>query len=190
MKNGYYKTKESVQEYIELAKDVSGADLIKQFTHFLPPKLEVLEIGSGPGTDWKILNETYHVVGSDNSNAFLSHLTLHHPIGEFLFLDAVTLETSRTFDGIYANKVLHHLTDQELITSIKRQIEILNPGGIVCHSFWKGEGSEVFNGLFVNYHTIEETRELYQNWFDVLLLESYQEFDAGDSIIIIGKKKE
>ena len=39
-----------------------------------------------------------------------------------------------------------------LIDSVKKQYEILNSDGIICHSFWKGEGSEIFKGLFVNYH--------------------------------------
>ena len=67
MSKDYYKTKESVDEYIKLAKDVSGKKLIEKLGKFLPKHTYVLEIGSGPGTDWQILNKTYHVVGSDNS---------------------------------------------------------------------------------------------------------------------------
>jgi 2-polyprenyl-3-methyl-5-hydroxy-6-metoxy-1,4-benzoquinol methylase len=59
-------------------------------------------------------------------------------------MDASKLETELAFDGIYSNKVLHHLNNEELKNSVKRQSEILNPKGIICHSFWKGEGSEIF----------------------------------------------
>ena len=109
--------------------------------------------------------------------------------GEFLELDAVTLITDKKFDGIYSNKVMHHLTDNELERSIKRQYEILNTNGIICHSFWKGEGSEVFKGLFVNYHDEVGLKEAFKTHFEILSIENYKEFEDDDSILLIGKKK-
>ena len=115
MEGEYYKTKESVEEYIRLAKDVSGKQLIENLKRVLPANSVMLEIGSGPGTDWKILSESYKVIGSDNSAEFLNHLINENPNGEFLELDAITLKTGQNFDGIFSNKVMHHLTDNELI---------------------------------------------------------------------------
>ena len=66
MKGAYYKTKESVDEYIKLAKDVNGKQQIEKLERVLPPNSVLLEIGSGPGTDWKILNNSFNVIGSDN----------------------------------------------------------------------------------------------------------------------------
>lgn len=146
-------------------------------------------MGSGPGTDWKILNDLYHVIGSDNSIEFLNHLINDNPNGEFLELDAITLKTDKKFDGIYSNKVLHHLSDSELIESVKRQYENLNPNGIICHSFWKGEGSEIFKGLFVNYHTSLEVNEIFKNHFEILTIDEYKEFEEDDSLLLIGVKK-
>ena len=189
MKNSYYNTKESVDEYIKLAEDVNGKNLIKKLNDFLPFGSLLLEIGSGPGTDWEILNVNYDVVGSDNSSEFLSRLHTSNPHGEFLNLDAITLDTERTFNGIYSNKVLHHLEDEALETSIKRQAEILNPGGVVCHTFWRGEDSETYNELFVNYHSDTGLRELFEDRFEPLLIKYYKEFEENDSILYIGKKK-
>ena len=76
----YYKTKESVEEYIRLAKDVSGKQLIDKLEKFLSFDSTVLEIGSGPGTDWQILSKKHHVTGSDNSIEFLKHLKGKYPI--------------------------------------------------------------------------------------------------------------
>ena len=59
---------------------------------------------------------------------------------------------------------------------VKRQYEILNSNGIVCHSFWKGEGSEIFKGLFVNYHNEAGLREVFKNYFKILSIENYKEF--------------
>lgn len=188
MKEEYYKTKESVEEYIELAKDVNGRLLIEKLKKVLPLNSDVLEIGSGPGTDWKILSESYDVIGSDNSIEFLNHLNRNYPNGEFLELDAISLKTDKKFDGIYSNKVIHHLKDNELIDSVKKQYEILNFDGIICHSFWKGEGSEIFKGLFVNYHSETTLKEIFKMYFEILSIEEYKEFEDKDSLLLIGRK--
>ena len=189
MQGEYYKTKESVTEYIKLAKDVNGKQLIEKLEQILPIKSVLLEIGSGPGTDWKILNKSFNVIGSDNSTEFLNHLTIENPNGEFLELNAVTLKTDKKFDGIYSNKVMHHLKNNELTNSIKRQYDILNTNGIICHSFWKGEDSEVFKGLFVNYHNETNLNEKFKDYFEILSIEDYKEFEDRDSLLLIGKKK-
>lgn len=189
MQSEYYKTKASVAEYIHMAKDVSGKDLIDKLKKYLPKNSTLLELGSGPGTDWKILCQTYQVVGSDFSSAFLEHLKSQNPTGIFLELDAINLETDLKFNGIYSNKVLHHLHDKELAASLKRQYEILKGGGVICHSFWKGEGTEDFKGMFVNYHNKENLREFFGDFFKILLLEPYQEFEEGDSLLLIAGKK-
>ena len=189
MKKEYYKTKESVDEYIKLAKDVNGKQLIERLVERLPSNSDLLEIGSGPGTDWRILKDIYNVTGSDNSASFLRHLITENPDGKFLDLDAITLKTTRKFDGIYSNKVLHHLKDNELIKSVKRQYDILNGDGIICHSFWKGEGFEIFKELFVNYVNKSDLIEIFKDYFEIILIEDYKEFENNDSLLLIGKKK-
>ncbi len=189
MAEGYYHTKASVEEYIRLAEDVSGADLIKKLDPFLQAQSSVLELGTGPGTDWQLLDKRYKVTGSDLSLEFLSHLRNSVPEGKFIELDAITIDTEQRFDAVYSNKVLHHLKDEELIQSINRQSEVLNEGGIICHSFWKGEGSEIFKGLFVNYHTESALTDVFSSRFDIELIEPYAEFERGDSILLIARKK-
>jgi 2-polyprenyl-3-methyl-5-hydroxy-6-metoxy-1,4-benzoquinol methylase len=189
MNDNYYQTKESVEEYIKLAIGVDGRQLIKKLKKYLLPNSCLLEIGSGPGTDFQLLKKDFRVVGSDYSSEFLRRLMAIHINDKFLQLDAITLETKSKFDGIYSNKVLQHLTDNELKKSIKRQSAILNPGGIICHSFWKGEGDEIFNGLLVNYQSGKSLRSLFERYFVILLLEEYKEFEEEDSILLIAKKK-
>lgn len=189
MEENYYKSKESVEEYIRLAKDVNGGILINHLKNHLESGSQVLEIGSGPGTDWEILSEIFEVTGSDNSAKFIEHLQATFPSGDFLELDAETLKTDNKFQGIYSNKVLHHLTDDQLQASIERQFQMLNAGGVVCHSFWEGKGSEIFKGLFVNYHEENKIRKFFENHFDSLLVLHYAEFEEEDSILYLGKKK-
>ena len=189
MSANYYHTKETVDEYIKMAEGHSGVDLIERLRKFLPENSTLLELGTGPGTDWKILCSNYEVTGSDNSVEFLERLRKKEPTADFLELDAVSIEIDKKFDGIYSNKVLHHLENEDLKQSITRQFEVLNPGGIVCHSFWKGEGDEIFKGLFVNYHLESELITYFEKFFEILLIETYPEFDPNDSILLIGRKK-
>ena len=189
MKGEYYKTKESVEEYIKAAKGFSGKELIEKLKLILPKQSSLLEIGSGPGTDWKILKASYDVTGSDNSKEFIEHLVSKNSNGKFIKLDAASLKTDLKFNGVYSNKVMHHLKDGELASSTKRQNEILSKKGIVCHSFWKGEGSEVFKGLFVNYHTIDSITKVFEKYFEIISIEEYKEFDDNDSLLLLARKK-
>jgi trans-aconitate methyltransferase len=109
MEDEFYKTKETVDQYITATKGFDGKLLIEKLKMVLPANAKVLEIGSGPGSDWAILQETYKVIGSDNSKGFLAHFKNKYPSGDFIELDAVALNTALKFYGIYANKVLHHL---------------------------------------------------------------------------------
>ena len=189
MSGAYYKTEQSVEEYIRLAEGYNGRGLIDRLKGFLPTGSYLLEIGSGPGTDLEILNNDYRVIGSDNSTEFIKRLIAKNPTAEFLSLDAITLDTDKKFDGIYSNKVLHHLKEEEIEASVVKQYQILNPEGIICHSFWKGKDSEVYNGLFVNYHSEVSIKHLFNEYFETLLIEQYKEFEDGDSLLFIGEKR-
>lgn len=189
MPKSYYKTKESVEEYIQLSKHINSKQLIHRLKDYLPTKSILLEIGSGPGSDWKLLNSYYKTIGSDYSNFFLNHLINENPEGNFLKLEASKLDTERKFNGIYSNKVLHHLTSNQLQKSIKKQYEILTSNGIICHSFWKGSGTDVFKGMYVHYHDKQSLKKYFQPYYSILVLEYYKEFEDNDSILVIGQKK-
>lgn len=188
MAEEYYKTKDSVSEYINAAKGYNGNALIQIMKEYLPTGSRVLELGSGPGEDWLLLSKDYEVLGSDFSDEFIRRLNMRFEGGKFLKLDARTIQTNLYFNGIYSNKVLHHLRDKELHQSIKRQHEILEQEGIICHSFWRGEGGEIFKGMFVNYHEKHDIRTLFEEHFEILYLEYYNEFEADDSILLIGRR--
>jgi cyclopropane fatty-acyl-phospholipid synthase-like methyltransferase len=189
MKEAYYHTPESVKEYIAAAKGFNGANLIKELDKYISPKASVLELGSGPGKDWQLLSNKYNVTGSDFSAEFISYLKKSYSHGKFIPLNAATLDVMQQFDAIYSNKVLHHLSDTELDNSIKKQVQLLNENGVVCHSFWKGEGSEMFKGMFVNYHSVESLKLLFDRYFDLVTLSEYKEFEEDDSILVIAIKR-
>lgn len=188
-RSNYYHTEESVNEYLEIADGTDGAEIIDKLKDYLPKGKTILELGMGPGTDLDLLKKRYSVVGSDISQIFLDKYLIKNPDADILLLDASTIDTERKFDAIYSNKVLHHLTEEELIASIKRQAEVLNAKGIICHTFWKGENEEIINGLLFNNLLEEQIKKLFTTQFEILLIESFQEFENDDSILIIARKR-
>ncbi len=189
MEEKYYHSKESVEEYVRLAKGVNGQEHINELFKFLNNGSSLLELGSGPGKDWEILSKKYKVTGSDFSLEFIDYLKAKYPKHNFLHLDASKLNTDLVSDGIYSNKVLHHLNESELKQSVEKQASLLNPKGIVYHTFWRGKGDEEFKGMYVKYHEKEDLIKLFERHFNILQIELYKEFEESDSIRIISEKK-
>jgi SAM-dependent methyltransferase len=186
----YYETEQTVRAYIQMAQGYNGRALIEILRQFLPDGKLVLELGMGPGKDLLILQEFYNATGSDFYPLFLEMFRKEHPEIETLALNAIELNTHLSFDGIWSNKVLHHLTPEELKVSLKRQSEILNPGGVVAHSFWKGSKRETLEGLLFQYYMEHQLVELFAEDFEPQVHALYSEMDRDDSIFIIARKKD
>jgi len=186
---GFFDTEKGVEQYIKMAEGYDGAELIRILQKYLPANSTVLELGTGPGKDLDILKKSYTVTGSDNSQVFLDKYREKHQDADLLLLDAVTVKTERRFDCIYSNKVLHHLTKEDLVKSLQRQKEILNPNGIVFHSFWKGSKTEDIEGLLFTYYEMNDLKKMTESNFDVLTIETYAEMEKDDSIYVILRNK-
>jgi cyclopropane fatty-acyl-phospholipid synthase-like methyltransferase len=185
---GYFDDEKNVQTYIEMAKGYDGKALIKVLKAHLPNGAAVLELGMGPGKDCDMLRQSYRVTGSDNSSIFLERYRREHPEADLLLLDAVNIDTPCTFDCIYSNKVLHHLTTPQLRASLARQAAVLNEDGIVFHSFWHGHGQERYDDLLFLYYTENDIHNILKQHFTILDIQRYTEIEENDSLYIIGKK--
>ncbi|MBI9103049.1 MAG: class I SAM-dependent methyltransferase [Spirochaetales bacterium] len=186
---GFFDEKKNVEEYMRMADGYDGKELIEKLQKYLPSGKNVLEIGMGPGVDLDLLSNNYEVTGSDLSLVFIDLYREKHPEADLLLLDAVKLSTSRTFDCLYSNKVLHHLTGEQLEDSFLNQMKILEPGGLVLHSFWYGEGSEKIEDLLFTYYKPDDILRLIPDDFELLEMERYTEFEKEDSFYIILKNK-
>ena len=185
---GYFDSEENVNAYIAMADGYDGADLIALLRRYLPEGSSVLELGMGPGKDLDLLRQSYRVTGSDISRVFLDRYKKDHPEADLLLLDATSLDTDRTFDCIYSNKVLHHLSKEALETSLRRQKAVLNDAGMLLHSFWYGTGDEEHHGLRFTYYTEPDLRAAVCDGFDIVALEPYKEMNDGDSLYILLRK--
>jgi trans-aconitate methyltransferase len=187
---GYFDDEKNVRAYIEMAEGFDGRELIETVRRYVKEGSSVLELGMGPGKDLDILKRYFTVTGSDSSEIFLNRYRERNRNVDLLLLDAATLKTDRTFDCIYSNKVLIHLTKTHLRESLKRQLRILSSGGILFHSFWEGDMHEEMNGLLFTYYKNDELGHLFREHYDLLEMESYGEIAKGDSIYVVAKKSD
>lgn len=182
---GFYDDEKTALQYIAMADGYDGRELVDVLKVHLPKGASVLEIGMGPGTDLDLLKKHYEVTGSDASRFFLDRYRRSHPDSDLIQLDAVELDTERVFECVYSNKVLHHLTDDELSKSLRRQRQILLGTGLIMHSFWRGTGVDEHHGLKFVYQTEDTLRSIVGELFNVLDVVVYKEMDDDDSLYVL-----
>lgn len=182
---GFYDEEKTALQYIAMADGYDGRELVEVLKLHVPAGARVLELGMGPGVDLDMLKRHFEVTGSDNSQFFLDRYRGSHPHADLILLDAVALDTERVFDCLYSNKVLHHLTHEELRKSLQRQQQLLPDQGLVMHSFWRGTGIEEHHGLRFVYQTEETLRTAVGEFFNVLDIVVYEEMQEGDSLYVL-----
>ncbi|HPE57381.1 MAG TPA: class I SAM-dependent methyltransferase [Bacteroidales bacterium] len=177
-------------EYKVLSAGEDGRYLIEVLEMYLKPASSILELGMGPGRDLDILKEKYRVTGSDISNGFLDLYRAKNPQADLLILDAASIETSGKFDCIYSNKVLHQLSRSDLKRSFARQVELLNPGGLLCHSFWYGDKTVEHRGAKFEYYTENTILEYISSGIKLLYFQTYMQMIPDDSALFIFMRME
>ena len=186
---GYFDDEKNVKDYIKMVDGYDGKELIEVLKKYLKEGSSILELGMGPGKDLDILAESYKVTGSDLSQVFVDMYLKEHPEADIMSLDAVKMDTDRKFDCIYSNKVLHHLTREELKISFIRQKDVLKDGGLLFHSFWIGDSEEFMQGLrFVYYDPVKLLRSVVED-HTLVEMSSYTEMEENDSFYLVLKKK-
>lgn len=181
----FYKNEETALQYIAMADGYDGRELVEVLKLHLPVGASVLEIGMGSGVDLNLLKTHFAATGSDYSPFFLDRYRGSYPDSDLIQLDAVELDTERVFDCVYSNKVLHHLTVEELTKSLRRQRRILAGTGLILHSFWHGTGVDEHHGLKFVYQTEETVRSVVGEFFNVLDIVVYKEMEDGDSLYVL-----
>ena len=182
---GYYDSEQNVDAYVRMAEGFDGRELVAVLERHLPPGSSVLEIGMGPGKDLHWLGRRFRPTGSDKSSIFVDRVRAADPSADVLALDAVTLETDRRFDAIYSNKVLHHLTPDELARSLRAQRRLLHQGGLALHALWRGDRLEVHQGERFQYYTAQTFAERVGESFQIVETGTYAEMDDDDSLYVV-----
>jgi cyclopropane fatty-acyl-phospholipid synthase-like methyltransferase len=188
MEQNYYEDEANVESYSKFTPSNDGGLLVEALAAHLPDGSSVLELGMGPGKDYKLLGQHFNVTGSDFSNAFLERYRAQDSSAELLQLDARTLQTDIRFDAIFSNKALIHFSPEELQQSFARQYEVLNDGGLMLHSFWLGDGQKQFGELTLMYHNEQDLTKMLKDSFEILVLEKHAKMAQDDSIYVVARK--
>ena len=185
---GYFDDEKNVEQYIRMAEGYDGREFVPVLRSYLKDGATVLELGMGPGKDLEILSEFFQVTGSDSSSAFVQRYQKIDPAADLMLLNAVTMDTDRRFDCIYSNKVLVHLTKEQLRQSLRGQSRVLNPDGILFHTLWYGNREETFAGLRFVYYNEDTFRQLVGDAYEILEMEKYPEMEPDDSFYVVLRK--
>jgi trans-aconitate methyltransferase len=189
----YFDKAENVKNYIKMCEGYEASHLINRLHTHLNSGAQLLELGSGPGNDIERLQQRYHVTASDYSKVFVKHLKQRFSALNVVQCDANHLPKQSLYDCIYSNKVLHHLTPNQLVTSLTQQYLQLNKGGVLAHSVWIGAENFELEGETHYYHQKAALETMINRackdieWLDYY---EYDEFESNDSAFFIIKKLE
>jgi len=185
----FYDDPQNAEDYIKLAEGYDGAELIALLEPQLPKGASVLELGMGPGVDLDILAKRYNATGSDYSAYFVERYKEQHPDADVIELDAANINTDRTFDCIYSNKVLHQFSDEELNFSFAKQSDALTDSGLILHSFWLGDEVMEMHGMTFYYRSIKDVTDRLAKHFELIDAQIYTEMEDDDSFWVLAKKR-
>lgn len=185
----FYETPEGVDQYFEMSEGYDLSRYSEVILKHLPQGKSLLEVGMGPGNDFVWLSKLYKVTGSDYSSEFIRRAKTRFPGAELQLLDGTRLETNRKFDSIFSSKVYQHISLEKLAEVFERQWAILNQGGVILHSFWIGGTVEEIEDMRFYYHDERALLSAIEERFSILFTEKYAEFEEGDSLFLIGVKK-
>ena len=162
--------------------------IIDEFKKRIDKSKKILELGSGPGNDYGVLVQDYDITGSDYSETFLKILRKKFNNDRFLKINALTMETEKKYDVIYSNKVLQHLTTENLAASFKKQYEVLNEGGILFHAMWKGTSSKEKEKSMPDIRYERDDIKKIMGKFIIKDFIVYKELKENDSFIVVMEK--
>ena len=121
-------------------------DVAQNYEAFLGPfakekKLDILDLGCGPGRDVKYFLSLGHaVVGLDGSKVFCS-MAQQYTGCQILHQKFLSLKLApHSFDGIFANASLFHVPSTELSRVLYDLHTALKPGGVLFLSNPRGNG--------------------------------------------------
>ncbi len=162
---------DDTQTYEENTRAVVPRHELNQFLGMLSPGSLVLDAGCAYGRDTKYIRDKgFAVKGIDLSPALIERALELLPDVEFAVRDVrETGFTEETFDGIWCNATLLHLTDEDMSKALGEFHRILKPNGILSVSLKKGTGTRKFveqltsnSERYFNYKTHETFMELLQ----------------------------
>ena len=161
-----------------------SSDISSALARHLPTGSTLLELGSGCGSDLPWLANRYRVTASDICEDVIASYQNNNPYTPILRLDALTIELVDQFDCIFSNKVMQHLSDEEMCRSMQRQAQVVRPGGVVAHTFWVNTSIRQAQAPHTNHSHAQLIRVVSMH-FEIMEVAQYSSSTPFDSLLVI-----
>ncbi len=183
----HLKPLQDIKAHFEFTTSFCASDNLPLFlARHLPAGSSLLELGSGSGDDLTWLTGRYRVTASDICEDTVSRLRASSANTPMLQLDALSIDHPEPFDCIFSNKVMQHLSDEEMCRSMQRQAQMIRPGGIVAHTFWVNTSArQKMHSTAAHAHA--RLIRIVSMYFDVKEIVQYCVFAPNDSILVIAR---
>ena len=164
----------------QFAADTGAVDFSSVQNRFLAklqPGASILDLGCGSGRDTEaFLERGFAVTAADGSPELcaLAEARTGIPVRRMLFRE---LDDCETYDGIWANASILHVSSAELPEIFRRVVTALKAGGVLYISFKYGTFEGDRNGRYYTDHT-EETFAAFLTGFPELNVE--EQWISGD----------
>ena len=153
-------------------------DVIQNYEAFLAPfpkdkKLDILDLGCGPGRDVSYFQSLGHrPVGLDGSAVFCN-MARSYTGCEILHQKFLSLELPKqAYDGIFANASLFHVPSQELPRVLDDLYAALRPGGILFLSNTRGN-NEGWSGQRYGHYMQFDSSKLFMEMAGFKVIDYY-----------------
>eukprot|EP01059_Diplonema_ambulator_P014325 TRINITY_DN251_c0_g1_i2.p1 TRINITY_DN251_c0_g1~~TRINITY_DN251_c0_g1_i2.p1 ORF type:complete len:194 (+),score=75.22 TRINITY_DN251_c0_g1_i2:58-639(+) len=189
-----YETPEGADMYTEMRGGADFSEHKDTLVKHIGDGSTLLELGMGPANDYAWMRNVFKVTGSDYSEVFLGRAKEKFPEGDFMLLNAKTMDTERRFDAIFSNKVYQHFDLPTTKIAMAAQAKVLNDHGTIAHTFWVGKDTvETHEGMtFYNHSKENLTAAIEEAGFTIVFTHDYNECenreDEFNSVFVIAKK--
>lgn len=163
VQQGYDDLDDTYRRWVEHTRGGYRSTFLARVLGEVPEGADILEIGSGPGTDAAALAEGRRYVGIDLSEVQLAHARAVAPAERFLHGDVLdTPFPPASFDAVVSFYAFNHIPQDRMGLSFGRIISWLRPGGRLFGSFgtsenpgevepmWLGKTETYFSSLLVD----------------------------------------
>lgn len=132
----------AAEEYARNRQGHEPKEELFKFFNLLKPGAKILDVGCAAGRDTRYIKDHgFQVVGVDLSQKLLDIGKKANPDIEFRLADMRKLPFGdASFDGVWANAVVHHLDEAEMPAALAEFTRLVPPGGVVCVRTKMGEG--------------------------------------------------
>ncbi len=163
----YYNT--HAQSYFNETIHADMSCMQSLFLNYLPKGCLLLDAGCGSGRDAKVFQQQGYLVTAIDASEQLCQLASEYLHQTVVCMSFQELETSNTFQGIWACASLLHVKKDALSDILKRFYRALRHNGILYVSVKKGIGFESIEGRFFQYYQANEMEDhLRQAGFQII----------------------